>query len=251
LLHATAPRPGGPWLEQRPILLPGRNGAPAAPGVVWDARESCWHAYVQTDCFRLGGQIKHWVSRDGERFVHAATPLAACPGQEAGIYDPHPAEIGAWKYLVYTAMPAVSHGDLHLARSRSWWGPWTRLGPILTHEQVPFHNQHADPRYEWGLEGGQLVPLPSGDVLLLFVAFLPDGPRGTRQRVAGALADRPEGPYDTPALLLRPGAGWEEGENGHATAAVDGTDLLLCYQARAPRQPWRYGLAHLPLPALK
>jgi hypothetical protein len=251
LLHATAPRPEGPWTERRPIVLPGPNGSPAAPGIIWDAREACWHAFVQTECFRLGGQVKHWVSRDGERFAYADMPLAACGGREAGIYDPHPAAIGDWKYLVYTAMPAVAHGDLFLARSRSWDGPWDKLGPILTHEQVPFHNQHADPGYEWGLEGAQLVPLPTGEVLLLFVVFLPDGMRGTRQRIAGAFADRPEGPYFTPGLLLPVGHGWEGGENGHATAVVDGSDLLLCYQARATRRPWRYGLAHLPLTALK
>lgn len=250
VLHATAPRPEGPWREEPAAELVGVQGPHvAAPGVVHDG--AWFHLFIQTDHAALDGSIEHLVSDDGGRtFTRLGTALRSLPGtSEAGIYDPHPAEIDGERFLVYSGFAEVARPDLYLARSTtgSWNGPWERLGPILTHGEVDHHNQLDHPDYEWGLEGAQLLELPDGRVLLNAVCFLPDGPRGGRQRVFFAIADRPSGPYRTlgPVLGTEQRGVWESGENGHAAAIVDGTHVALFYQARAlgADAPWRYGLA--------
>ena len=103
------------------------------------------------------------------------------------------------------------------ARATPGFGPWERLGKILDHSEVPHHNPREHPDYERGIEGAQLVELPTGRVLLNATCFLPDGPRGTRQRVFFAIADQVEGPNQTLGPVLDPG---EPGENGHSTVMV-------------------------------
>jgi hypothetical protein len=227
----------------------------AAPGMVYEKREGLLHMFIQTDFRSLDTRVEHLISSDGgDNFFHAGTVLKSIPNSdEAGIYDPHPAIIKnkagqAEFYLAYTGVPKISHGDIYLAKSKSqsWLGPWERLGPILKHEDVPHHNAHDHPDYEWGLEGAQLLQLPNGKILLNAVCFLPEGPRGTRQRVFFALADTVRGPYKTLGVVLEPShEDWESGENGHSTAMIHKGKFHLFYQARSKQEQnyWRYGLA--------
>lgn len=247
ILHATAPSIDGPWTEQEPAMLDMVGPHVAAPGVIYDPREKLLHMFVQTDCFGLGGTIEHLTSSDGTKFNSAETALVSLPGtDEAGLYDSHPSLIGGQRYLVYSGMPQVGHGDIYLASSLSdcWNGFWERQGKILAHEQVEYHNQHDHPDYEWGLEGPQLVELPNGKVLLNAVCFLPYGTRGTRQRVFFAVAERVMGPYQSLGTVLEPNGNlWESGENGSATGLIMGNSFQLFYQARPVNGSWRYGRA--------
>jgi hypothetical protein len=147
--------------------------------------------------------------------------------------------------------PFIPQPDIYLAKSQTglWVGPWERRGKILDHTDIDWHHNRRDhPDYEWGIEGPQLVELPSKKILLNATCFLEDMPRGSRQRVFFALADSIQGPYKSTGPVLDPLPGtWESGENGHATAWVDGETLYLFYQARsAPKSEggrWRYGIA--------
>lgn len=243
--HATAPALEGPWQQEPLILLPVTGSGVAAPGVVHEG--GVFHMYIQTEFMRSGGRCEHLVSNDGFTWVALPSAFAALEGTvEHGIYDPHPAVIGGQKYIAYSAMPAfdrVPQPEVFLARSLSntWFGPWERMGRILGHEDIPHHNakDHAD--YEWGLEGPQLVELPDGRVMLNATCFLPEGPRGTRQRVFFAVADRVEGPYRSLGPVLMPEG---VGENGHSTVMVQGEELMLFYQSRVEStgHRWRYGI---------
>ncbi|RWP05188.1 MAG: hypothetical protein EOR00_33740, partial [Mesorhizobium sp.] len=82
--------------------------------------------------------------------------------------------------------------------------------------------------------------------LLNATCFLPDGPRGSRQRVFFAVADDVKGPYVSVGPVLDPG---EPGENGHSTVMIEGGRLTLFYQSRreATNHRWRFGLARCDL----
>jgi len=250
ILHATAPHPEGPWTEQESSILDTVQGPHvAAPAVIYDAHEQKFHMFVQREFMALGGTIEHLSSTDGTHFALIDTALASIPdSDEAGIYDPHPAIIQGTHYLIYSGMRRVNHPDLFLAEcpGKSWKCPWERKGKILSHENIGHHNQHNYEDYEWGLEGSQLIPLPSGNILLNAVCFLPQGKRGQRQRVFFAAAKDPLGPYTTLGPVIEPyGDDWEGGENGHATGIIVGDVLYLYYQSRAfsERNRWCYGLA--------
>jgi hypothetical protein len=188
------------------------------------------------------------VSPDGFAWTRQGTALSSVPGTaEDGIYDPHPAMIGGAKYLAYAGMARFTGApqpDVYLARSSSgtWYGPWERLGKILDHDEVPHHNPRGHADYEWGIEGPQLVELSDGRVLLNATCFLPEGQRGSRQRVFFAIADSVLGPYRTVGPVLDPAGA---GENGHSTVLVNGDEITLFYQSRVPgtNHRWRYGLA--------
>jgi len=247
VLRAEADDLAGPWRELAParLDLPSGRGV-AAPGVVVDG--DALELFIQTEYAHLGGTIEHLRSLDGgATFTRVGSALVSDPATgEAGIYDPEPAAIGDDRYLVYSAMRRARSPDLHLARSvtGSWAGPWERLGPILVHGEVPFHNRRDREGYEWGLEGGQLVPLPGGGVLLLAVCFLSGGRPGTRQRLFLATAPEVRGPYRLGTALAPVAGSWEAGENGHASGVVVDDRLCVVYQARAGRRgSWRYGLA--------
>ena len=246
ILHATAPTPNGPWkFEENAITHGIKNPHACAPGVIFD--KGMFHMFLQTDYDQLGSRIEYLRSEDGKNFFLVNTALEPIPnGREAGIYDSHPALIDGKCYFVYSGFPKVGHGDIYLAESstNTWEGPWKRLGTILTHEEVPFHNQHENPDYEWGLEGAQLAQLPSGIILLTAVCFLPEGKRGYRQRVFLALASNILGPYKTIGPILNPSSEeWEAAENGHATTLVDNNNLRIFYQGRNLKGYWRYGVA--------
>jgi hypothetical protein len=260
ILHATAPDIHGPWTECDPIVLDGVMGDHvAAPGVIYE--ENMFHMFVQTDFLATSGIIEYLTADDSCCFKKINTALTSLPGtEEAGIYDPHPFVFKGEKYVVYSGTPRVEeHGvffisqpDIFLARSESWTGPWTRLGKILDHTHIAWHhNQRDSERYEWGIEGPQLIELPNGKILLNATCFLPEGRFGTRQRVFFATADSPLGPF----VSLGPVIGeeleeWESGENGHAAAVVEGNLLHLFYQARSgsniddvQANDFRYGIA--------
>lgn len=264
ILHATAPTLLGPWTMESPALLHGLKGPHvAAPGVIMDLKENIIHMFVQSDFLDLGGNVYHLVSDDfGKSFCYTDTSIMSLSNTaEAGIYDPHPAIIKGQKYISYSGTPVVEHypthnvarPDIYLARSKSntWNGPWERLGMILKHEDIHHHNQHNHPDYEWGLEGSQLLQLPNGKVLMNAVCFLPDGARGTRQRVFFAIANEIMGPYKSLGPILKPtNFGWESGENGHAAGIIDKNLLHLFYQARSKENGWRYGIAQFDLKLL-
>ena len=88
--------------------------------------------------------------------------------------------------------------------------------------------------------------MPDGRILLNATCFLPEGQRGSRQRVFFAMADRVEGPYRSLGPVLDPG---EAGENGHSTVMVDGNELTLFYQSRRVMTDhrWRFGIAKFDL----
>jgi hypothetical protein len=248
ILHARSTSQEGPWELVSPVTLPAglSGGCLAAPGMHADGAEI--HMFLQTDYDAPGGRIEHLRSGDaGASFSFSDTALCSTSGAEAGVYDPHPAEIDGERYLTYSAFSVVGEPDIHLARSssRSWNGPWERLGPILRHDDVPFHNPRGRQGYEWGLEGAQLLALPDGRVLMNAVCFLEDGPAGSRQRVFTALAPHARGPYTALAPILTPAGA---GENGHATAILDDQRLTVFLQERdGPECPWRYGFLRLAL----
>lgn len=245
VFHATAPALAGPWQQEPLIHLPITGSGVAAPGVVFEG--GVFHMFIQTEFMRSGGRCEHLVSNDGFVWVALPSALVALDGTvEHGLYDPHPAVISGQNYIVYSAMPEfdrVPQPEVFLARSLShtWFGPWQRMGRILGHEDIPHHNAKDQVDYEWGLEGPQLVELPDGRVMLNATCFLPEGPRGTRQRVFFALADRVEGPYQSLGPVLMPDG---VGENGHSTVVVEGAELTLFYQSRVEStgQRWRYGI---------
>jgi hypothetical protein len=248
ILHATAPHPAGPWRLRPPSALPDVAGTcVAAPGVVAEGRRL--HMFLQTEYNAFGGVVQHLVSDDGgAAFARHDTAMTSVRGTgEEGIYDPHPCEIAGDRFLVYSGFSVVGRPDLYLARSvgGGWDGPWQRLGRILRHEDVPGHNQHDDPAYEWGLEGGQLVELPDGRVLLNAVCFRAGAAPGDRQRVFFATASAPTGPYTVGEPVLDPVDG--TGELGHATVVLHDGALLLFFQERVHDGGWQYGLASAPL----
>jgi hypothetical protein len=245
VFHAVADRLTGPWEFQPPVPVPFAGSCVAAPGAVAD--KGRLHLFLQTEYNVLGGRVEHLVSADGgSSFEPSGTVLTSAPEVgEPGVYDPHPALLGQRPHLVYSAFSVVGEPDVHLAVADGWDGPWERLGPVLRHEEVEFHNQRSHDDYEWGLEGAQLLQLPGGRVLLNGVCFLTGELRGTRQRVFFATADDPLGPYAVSDPVLDP---LEPGENGHSTAVLDGEDLVLFFQERSLRDPlWRIGLARAPL----
>jgi hypothetical protein len=209
------------------------------------------HLFLQHDFNVLGGHIEHLVSDDaGATFHRSRTALRSnARAGEAGVYDPDPALIDGERYLTYAAMSEVGKPDLYLAKSRSrtWDGPWKRLGCILDHAQVPWHNQHGDPAYEWGLEGPQLLALPGSDaVLLTAVCFLSDRPAGHRQRLLLAVAENAVGPYVVLGPVIEPSGPDGTGENGHGTAVLEGGLVQVLYQERAgDGLPWRFMRATL------
>jgi hypothetical protein len=254
VVHATAPHPLGPWTMRPPSLVAGATGpSTCAPGVVADGDRL--HLFLHDAYNLLGGTVTHLVSDDaGASFTAVSTALTSLPGtSEAGLYDAHPGEAAGAKYLVYSGMSVVGEPDLHLARSESgtWDGPWQRLGVVLGHDDVPFHNRRGCEHYEWGLEGGQLVALPDGRTLLLGVCFLPTGATGARQRAFLAVADEPEGPYDLVGPALDPRAYGRTGENGHGAAVVHDGEVYLFFQHRdGDGLPWDLHVASVPADAL-
>lgn len=241
--HISLDSIDGPWFPCPNIKLDVEGSCVAAPGVIYDGG---FHMFIQTSCWETGGTIEYLVSRSGFNWTRVGTVLESIPNSpEAGIYDSHPTIISGHKYLAYSAFtgPGI-RPDIFLAKSvtNSWIGPWERMGCILEHSEVEHHNQHDHPDYEWGLEGAQLLDMADGTVLMNAVCFLPNAERGSRQRIFFAVADSVEGPYKSLGEALPFNT---PGENGHASAFIQGRELTLLYQARTPEtnDRWRYGKA--------
>jgi hypothetical protein len=248
VVHATAPTPEGPWTPRAPSRL---DRPACAPAVV--AEGDLLHLYVQESYNTIGSSIRHFVSDDGgDSFHERGIALRSLPGTtEAGLYDAHPGVVDGTRYLVYSGFSRVGEPDLHLARAKAWNGPWERLGAILSHEDVPCHNPRGCPRYEWGLEGGQLTELPDGRTLLLGVCFLPKGRVATRQRALLAVADDPAGPYTVLGPAIEPRSYGRAGENGHGCAVVHDDRLYLYFQHRdGDGLPWTLHVSSLDVAAL-
>ena len=127
IVHATAPELQGLWTERVPVRSGGAHGTcVAAPGVIYDEGEGVFHLYIQIDCLELDGDLLHFSSKDGNRFLMRRPALHSRPNtEEAGIYDSHPAIFHGQKYLTYSAMRTIRRSGkagLHFAsmeRSRS------------------------------------------------------------------------------------------------------------------------------------
>ena len=249
VLHATSTVIQGPYKQEPCIDVNIDSPAACAPGVLY--RNGVFHMYMQTEFFKVGGKILYLTSIDGCNFDLVDTALDSGPGtHEAGINDSHPTTVNGRLYMTYSGFPEGRsiQGDIYLASADSFGGPWTRLGKILDHGEVPCHNPKDSPDYEWGLEGAQILQVGSS-VLLTCVVFLPSGRKGTRQRAAFFLADDISGPYKFLGLL-EPSAGWEGGENGHACAVMHEGAVKLFYQANSTSgDRWSYGLADFNVPS--
>ncbi len=240
ILHAISNSPGGPWTEVSTIDAVIKGKGVAAPGVIYEDERV--HMFLQTEFLSLDGTIEYLTSDDGGySFYHQGTVIRSKKGtDQAGVYDPQPLIVqtpGKTKrYIVYTGMPKVSHGDVFLASSSAGWhGPY-ETKKIISHEEINHHNQHNDLDYEWGLEGGNILLLPNGKFLFVGVSFLPTGERGTRQRVFTAIASKIEGPYKTLGPLIKPK---KPGENGHPGIIIEDKTIRLFYQEREVGGPWR------------
>jgi galactokinase/galactose mutarotase-like enzyme len=250
LFHLVAPEQSGPYTEANPPLLLGQfpKGVYEAPSVVADG--NTLHLYAQTTYYRLGGSIEHFVSTDGHHFTWVGTALSSTPGgQQAGVYDADvmalPSERGSQRIvMVYSGFSREGGRDdrpdpqLFIAESMHGWdGPFTNGRLILTDVDVPWHNSHsaANPYYEWGLEGAQLLPLPNGQLLLLSVAFerRPGLDYMAAQRLLFALYDKEMKLIDVSDPILPLAPGWDE--YGHGSMMIDVNEpdhLRMLYQAR-------------------
>lgn len=240
ILHAISNSPHGPWTEVSTINTGLKGEGVAAPGVIYENDRV--HMFLQTEFLSLGGTIEYLTSDDGGyNFYHQGTVLRSIKGtDQAGVYDPQPLIVKTLskteRYIVYTGMPKVSHGDVFLAISKAGWhGPY-ETKKIISHEEIIHHNQHNDFDYEWGLEGGNILLLPNGKFLFVGVSFLPTGDRGTRQRVFSAISDKIDGPYQTLGPLINPK---KPGENGHPGVIIEDKTIRLYYQERKVGGPWR------------
>jgi hypothetical protein len=250
LFHLTAACETGPYVEENPPLLLGNfpPGVYEAPTLA--VQDGLLHLYVQTTYYLLGGSIEHFTSRNGHQFTWEGTALKAVPGgHQSGIYDvdagAFPASGGkpAVPFLCYSGFSRGGRDErpdpcVFLAEGSGWEAAFRNGdGPILTDADVPWHNPHhpANPYYEWGLEGAQLLPLPDGNRLLLCVGFerRPSPDYMAAQRLFFALY--------SPGMKLRAVSdpilprvpGWDEYGHGHMIVdAVDPDKLRLLYQAR-------------------
>ncbi|HYF28865.1 MAG TPA: hypothetical protein VEA36_00680, partial [Candidatus Paceibacterota bacterium] len=113
ILHATAPTIDGPWTEAvESCLLRGVHGPHvAAPSVYYDPADKLFHMAVQKDFMDVGGDIAYLVSADGHIFTKMRTLVKPKGSVEAGLYDPHFAEVNGKKYLVYSGVPASESED--------------------------------------------------------------------------------------------------------------------------------------------
>lgn len=250
LFHLIGDRLDGPYTELHPPVLLGNfpPGIYEAPSLV--AEGDTLHLFAQTTYYQLGRTIEHFVSTDGQRFTWKDTALRSVPGgQLAGIYD---VDVAVLRYrgrdratILYSGFSRPGSRDdrpdpvLFLGCSTNGLdGPWQHgERPILTDADVPWHNSHdpANPLYEWGLEGAQLLPLPDGGYLLLSVAFekRPGRAYMPAQRLLFARYDDDMRLVDVSDPILPLVGGWDE--YGHGSMMFDPEDprqLRLLFQAR-------------------
>ncbi|HAO64954.1 TPA: hypothetical protein DCQ44_03170 [Candidatus Taylorbacteria bacterium] len=259
IIHATALQIEGPWQDEPTVELIGVAGVHVAtPGVIYDFSEGVFHMFVQTDFMALDSKIEHLISADGKHFNHASTVLHSIPNtQEEGIYDPHPAMIIGKKYISYSGFAEVGRPDIYLARSTTnyWCGPWERVGVILKHGDALLRDPSAQPDYEFGLKGSQLIALSDKCILLSVVCFLSEGERNSRQRVLFAAAENVEGPfYLLSPLLSLNHREWQSGNNRHASVVLDNDRLYLFYKVQSEgkeKSTYEFGTASIELTAIQ
>jgi galactokinase/galactose mutarotase-like enzyme len=253
LFHLASDSETGPYLEENPPVLLGDmpKGIYEAPSLV--AEGNRLHLFAQTTYYRLGGTIEHFVSTDGHTFTWTNTALRPIPGSaQAGIYDVDACELGAKagggqprQALIYSGFSRDGGRDdrpdpcVFLAESReSWEGLFVNgRRPILTDRDVAWHNSHdpANPYYEWGLEGAQLLRLSSDRYLLLCVGFekRPGREYMAAQRLFFAHYDNRLKLLGVSEPILPLRSGWDE--YGHGSMMLDVQDpakLRLLFQAR-------------------
>jgi hypothetical protein len=255
--HFTAANIEGPWQEAEGIDLNNFSGpGVCAPAV--DYQNGKFYMYIQQTWDKPGGHILWGTSEDGERFKFEGCAVTSVPDtSEAGVYDAAVRILKGTAYLIYSGFPfpyrdssgmeyTGIHGDIYIARSMegiNYGGQWEKVKPILKHEDVPFHNDHTEPDREWGLEGGDIIELSDGSILLAGVAFLKKGQWGYRQRVFVAHAPSPEGPYRTLGILSHPSNDWGANENGHPCLVRHAGRIYVGIQVK--KDKWNIGLVSL------
>jgi hypothetical protein len=252
--HLTSKNIEGKWQEEKPLDLGEFNRCGVeAPGV--DFSNGRMHLYIQETHDSPNGNIYWGNSEDGYNFEMKGVALTSDEGtREAGIYDAAIKTINSVAYLLYSAFPFPYvdddgnrfdgiHGDIALARSlegSNYGSAWEKLGCIISHEDVPFHNQHDDPNREWGLEGGDLLELKDGSVLLIGVCFLKYAEPCHRQRIFVAHAKNMVGPFRIIGLLTNPCNDWGARENGHPCMVKQNGRIYIFTQVLT--SDWRLGL---------
>lgn len=226
-----------------------------APGV--EFRDGKFYLYIQQNWHKPDIHILWGESENGTNFICKGIALESVAGsQEGGIYDAAVRVLNGQPYLLYSGFPfpyitgegekiSGIHGDIYLASSQDekMGGGWAREGKILGHHEVPFQNQHSHPKYEWGLEGGDLAELIDGSILMAATSFVQDETPGCRQRVFLAWAEKPQGPYQTLGILTNP-CNWSSRENGHPTIVRHDGQIYVFFQTYTTK--WRLALASLP-----
>ncbi len=270
-----AEQPAGPWRELSPVRFHNLTGPElCAPAVrlKYDGRRNThlWEMYIQTSCFRKDGIIALATSEDGCNFFGHPAPVITRNSLEkghaplVGLYDAGISRITvAGKpadCLLYTGYSAIGDnpedrligvGDLYMSlRFAEGDGAWTPGRQILSHKDVPFHNQLGYRNYEWGLEGAKLLQLAENQYLLAGVCFLEKSDEfvGHRQRVFLAAASSPFDSFVPVGEPIEPGG---SGETGHPDALITGNKLTIVHQERLGNDsPWHlrhreYELEHV------
>ena len=119
---------------------------------------------------------------------------------------------------------------------------------LLDCDDVKFHNAHYHHDYEWGLEGPQVLDIPGVGMLLTFVAFLGDRPRGQRQRLCFALASYKNLWWKILPPVVDPP---ENGENGHGMCFEHEGKFYCVLQERYSNYVWRPAITEIDLKTLK
>ncbi|HEV8510555.1 MAG TPA: galactokinase family protein [Gemmatimonadales bacterium] len=250
LFHLVSDHQAGPYVELDPPLLLGKfpPGIYEAPTLV--AEGETLHMFAQTTYYRLAGTIEHFVSNDGHHFTWRNTALRSIAGgPQAGVYDAD----AAWLPIGGRTRPVLTYSGFSRDGGRDdrpdpcvfmavsdngWDGPFVHgRAPLLADADVPWHNSHdpANPFYEWGLEGGQIMAMPNGTYLLLAVAFeqRPGRDYMPAQRLLFAIYDRNFRLIEVSNPILPRSPAWDE--YGHGSMMIDVNDprrLRLLFQAR-------------------
>lgn len=260
LFHLSSPHLDGPYLEQPPVVLVGDHppGIYEAPSLIVEG--DALHLFAQTTYYRCGGSIERFTSTNGHSFSWSGTALRSMPGtSQAGVYDgdiarlPLPVNGPVVPALVYSGFSRDGSRDdrpdpclfVSFGADSSLDSFKNAERPLLTDRDVPWHNPHdaANPYFEWGLEGGQLMPWKNGGYLLLAVGFMrrPGRAYQASQRLFFASFDEHLSLLDVSDPILPVAPGWDEYGHGHMMIDPARPGLLrLLFQARPANEDKRF-----------
>ncbi len=225
----------------------------AAPGV--EFYNNRFWLLIQQEFSRPNGNIYTYSSTNGYNFTYEEIALKSIPDSvEAGIYDAAVKTVSGDLYLMYSGFPypykdmnntayAGIHGDIYLAKCGNvdnTQSEWTRIGSIIKHEDIPFHNGHTAKNREWGLEGCDFIKLEDKSILLTGVCFLKNGRRGHRQRIFVVHAASITSNFKVIGILSNPINDSGATENGHPCMAKVGQDVMIFIQFYKDKR-WQIG----------